>query len=147
MAADWRKGDPQLLVYIDNSNLMSKFREEEWEALTGDGLKHTLKKVAEPFTDWWYAEGYESGKFDFTARMSEAEIRDAARDWAFKLKNLLEKMRSTRYASGVWGSTELFVCKECEDSSGFQSSEALVTVAHIVEEHPPPPLVKSAIKC
>jgi hypothetical protein len=146
MAADWRKGDPDYRVYIDNSNLMRKFREEEWMALTGDGFKH-VEKIAEPFTNWWVAEGYETGKFDFRAPMTEAEIRDLACDWAFKLKNLLEKMRITCYVSGFGGCTELFVCEECEDSSGFQSSDALVTFGHIVEEHPPPPLAKSAKKC
>jgi hypothetical protein len=79
--------------------------------------------------------------------MTEAEIRDLARDWAFKLKNSLEKMRITCYVSSFGGCTELFVCKECEDSSGFQSSDALVTFGHIVKEHPPPPLAKSAEKC
>jgi len=141
MAADWRKGDPDYRVYIDNSSLMRKFREEEWMALTGDGFKH-VEKIAEPFTNWWVEDGYETGKFYFRDPMTEAEIRDAARDWAFKLKYLLEKMRSTRY-----GWTEWFVCKECEDSSGFQRSDALVTFGHIVEKHPPPPLVKSAKKC
>jgi hypothetical protein len=83
-----------------------------------------------------------------TIPMTEGQIRDAAHDWAVRLKDLEGKIAASHYnINGVWGDTQYFLCRECETLDAFRSAHAAVTVAHIMEEHPPPPLVKSADKC
>jgi hypothetical protein len=124
-------------------------REELEEALDDDDLEHCQK--FEPFfTRIFASEEDESGRFNFRGLMTDAEIRDAAHDWAARLKDVNSKIRS--YYMDAWRDHLCFVCRECEDSrdfrfDSFRSADAAVTVAHIMEEHPPPPLVKSAKKC
>ena len=79
---------------------------------------------------------------------TEAEIRDAAHDWATRLRDVTGKIGSSHcIINGFLGATEYFSCRECEPFDSFRPSVAAVTVAHVMGEHPPPPLVKSAKKC
>jgi hypothetical protein len=113
-----------LITNADTAALFNRFTREELEALD------------------------ESGRFNFRVQMTEAQFRDAAHDWAVRLRDAAGKIARTHYIrTGYLGGTQVFECKECEDSSGFQSTDVAATVAHVMEEHPPPPLVKSVGKC
>lgn len=101
-----------------------------------------------PFAPIWAREVDESGRFNFRVLMTDAEIRDAAHDWATRLRDAAGKIDSAHYPNtGFPGSTRWFSCRECEDSRGFQSIDTALIVSHVMGEHPPSPLVKSAKKC
>jgi hypothetical protein len=127
--------------------LFNRLTREELEAMDDDDLEH-IEKFQGHFTRIWAREVDESGRFNFRVQLTEAEIRDAARDWATRLRDATGKIGSSHcIINGFLGATEYFSCRECETFDSFRPSVAAVTVAHIMEEHPPPPLVKSAKKC
>jgi hypothetical protein len=135
------------LMDAATATLLDRFTREELEALDDDDLEH-IEKIKGPFACIWAREVDESGRFNFRVQLTEGQIRDAAHDWAVRLKDLAGKIAASHYPNtGFPGSTRWFSCRECGDSSPFQSIDTAVTVAHIMEEHPPPPLVKSAKKC
>jgi Txe/YoeB family toxin of Txe-Axe toxin-antitoxin module len=147
MAADWREGDPPHRVYFDNCYLINKFTREELEALDDDDLEH-IEKFEGPFAGIWSREVNESGRFNLMVQMTDAEIRDAAHDCATRLKYAAGKIDSAHHPNtGFPGSTRWFSCRECEDSFPFQGIHAADIVSHVMRQHPPTPLVKSAIKC
>lgn len=136
-----------LLGNTATTALFNRFAGEELEALDDDDLEH-IEKFKEPFARIWAREVDESGRFNFRVQLTEAEIRDAAHDWATRLRDVAGKIGSShRVINGFLGATDYFSCRECEPFDSFRPSVAAVTVAHVMGEHPPPPLVKSAQKC
>jgi hypothetical protein len=140
--------DPGHLYLLGDTamaTLFIRFTREELEALDDDDLEH-IEKIQGPFSRIWAREVNESGRFNFRIQLTEAEIMDVAHDFAARLKDVHSKIRS--YYMDAWRDHLCLACKECEDSSGFRTADdADLIVRHIMEEHPPPPLVKSAKKC
>jgi hypothetical protein len=137
---------PVNLCLMDKAvgRLFTRCAREEVNALGFNDLEHS-PKIERWFTRIWASEEDESRRFNFSFQMSEAEMRDASHDWAVRLKDVTSKIRS--YYMDASRGHLCFACRECEDSSGFRDTDEELIVRHIMEEHPPLPLVKSAIKC